>query len=77
MPGLATIGWLDLQTTGGISASSHTLPLHILVSYLVAELGCQVALIGIQPEQTFADAPLTPRVQAAAQDVVQALLESL
>jgi len=71
------IGWLDLQSTGGISASSHTLPLHILVSYLVAELGCQVALIGIQPEQTFADGPLTARVQAAAQEVVQALMESI
>ncbi|MGB8211950.1 MAG: hydrogenase 3 maturation endopeptidase HyCI [Anaerolineales bacterium] len=71
------IGWLDLPGTDGISASSHTLPLHILVSYLEAELGCRVALIGIQPEQTFADAPLTGRVQAAAQEVVQALLESL
>ena len=71
------IGWLDLQSTGGMSASSHTLPLHILVSYLVAELGCQVALIGIQPEQTFADGPLTARVQAAAQEVVQALMESI
>ena len=75
--GPGTIGWLDLRSVGGISASSHTLPLHILVSYLVAELGCEVALIGIQPEQTFADLPLTPSVQAAAQTVVQALLESL
>ena len=75
--GPGTIGWLDLQSTGGISASSHTLPLHILVSYLVAELGCQVALIGIQPQQTFADAPLTPTVEAAAQAVVKVLLESL
>jgi hydrogenase 3 maturation protease len=72
-----TIDWLDLQATGGMSASSHTLPLHILVSYLVAELGCQVALIGIQPEQTFADAPLTPQVQAAAQSVVQEVLDCL
>ena len=70
-----TVRWLDLQETNGISASSHTLPLHILVSYLQAELGCQVALIGIQPEQTFADAPLSASVQRAAQDVVQRLLE--
>jgi hydrogenase 3 maturation protease len=75
--GPGTIEWLDLQSTGGISASSHMLPLHILVSYLVAELGCQVALIGIQPEQTFADAPLTPRVQAAAQAIAETLLECL
>ena len=72
-----TIGWLDMQETGGISASSHTLPLHILVRFLVAELGCQVALIGIQPLQTFADAPLTLPVQMAAQEVVKALLENL
>jgi len=75
--GPGTIAWLDLQSTGGISASSHTLPLHILVSYLEAELACQVALIGIQPQQTFADEPLTPPVQAAAQAVVEALLECL
>ncbi len=75
--GPGTIGWLDLQSVDGISASSHTLPLHILVSYLLAELGCQVALIGIQPEQTFADAPLTPCVQAAAGMVVQELLDCL
>jgi hydrogenase 3 maturation protease len=72
-----TIGWLDLQSVGGMSASSHTLPLHILVTYLVAELGCQVALIGIQPAQTFADEPLTPPVQAAARTVLQALLEGM
>ena len=72
-----TIGWIDLQSVGGMSASSHTLPLHILVAYLVAELGCQVALIGIQPEQTFADAPLTPCVQAAAGMVLQELLDCI
>jgi len=72
-----TVGWLDLQAVGGISASSHTLPLHILVAYLVAELGCKVALIGIQPEQTFADVPLTTCVQRAAEAVVRVLLESL
>jgi len=72
-----TIKWLDWQSTGGISASSHTLPLHILVSYLIAELGCQMALIGIQPAQTYADGPLTARVQAAAEQVVQALREQI
>jgi len=49
------------------------LPLHILASYLTAELGCAMALIGIQPQQTFADAPLTPLVQAAAENIVGAI----
>jgi hypothetical protein len=32
-----------------------------------------MALIGIQPQQTFADAPLTPLVQAAAENIVGAI----
>lgn len=68
-----TVRWLSWQETEGMSASTHTLPLHILASYLTAELGCTIGLIGIQPGQTFADAPLTPPVQAAAEDVVAGL----
>ncbi len=36
-----------------------------------------MALIGIQPEQTFADAPLTPRVQAAAEEVTGMIADCL
>ncbi len=68
-----TVRWLNWQETEGISASTHTLPLHIFASFLIAELGCAMALLGVQPEQTYADAPLTPRVQAAAEDIVGAL----
>ena len=72
-----SVRWLNWQETEGVSASTHTLPLHILASYLTAELGCAMALIGIQPQQTFADAPLTPPVQAAAENVVGALADCL
>ncbi len=68
-----TIRWLNWQDTEGLSASTHTLPLHILASYLTAELGCTIGLIGIQPGPTFADAPLTPPVQSAAEHVVEFL----
>lgn len=68
-----TVSWLNWQETEGMSASTHTLPLHILASYLTAELGCTIGLIGIQPGQTFADAPLTPLVQTAADQVVAGL----
>ena len=46
-----TVRWLPWQETTGLSASTHTLPLHILAQYLTAELGCEVALLGIQPAQ--------------------------
>jgi hydrogenase 3 maturation protease len=71
------VRWLDPGQTEGFSASTHTLPLHILISYLTLELGCSIGMLGIQPEQTFADAPLTPRVQAAAEQVVAGIVDRL
>ena len=72
-----TVRWLDPHQAEGFSASTHTLPLNILLTYLNFELGCAVSLIGIQPDQTFADAPLTPRVQAAAEQVAAGVLSCI
>ena len=36
-----------------------------------------MGLIGIQPGQTFADAPLTPPVESAAKEVVGALADCM
>jgi len=72
-----TIRWLNLQELDGLSASTHTLPLDLLITYLNAELGCGVELIGIQPEQTFADMPLTPSVQKAAEEILGVLVDCL
>jgi hydrogenase 3 maturation protease len=70
-------GWLSCQDTTGFSASTHTLPLHILASYLTAELNCEVALLGIQPAQTRIGAPLSPEVQQAAEDISSSITEIL
>jgi hydrogenase 3 maturation protease len=72
-----TIGWLDWRDTTGISAVTHGLPLHVSAEYLVTELGCEVALIGIQPRSNAFDAPLSPEVQRAVDEVVQALQATL
>ena len=71
------IGWLNWRDSTGFSASTHTLPLHILSGYLAAELGCEVDLIGIQPESDGIGEPLSPKVRQAALDVVQGILEVL
>jgi hydrogenase 3 maturation protease len=71
------IGWLSWQDTTGFSASTHTLPLHLLASYLTAELNCEVALLGIQPAQTQVGAPLSPKVQEAAEAIAKSITEIL
>ena len=74
-PTAGAIGWLNWQDTSGFSASTHTLPLHLLATYLTAELGCEVALIGIQPAQLTIDAALTPEVQQAAEEICKVFME--
>jgi len=37
---------------GGVSFSTHMLPLTVMLDYLQAELGCEVLFIGIQPAST-------------------------
>ena len=37
---------------GGVSFSTHILPLTVMLDYLQAELGCEVLFIGIQPAST-------------------------
>ena len=66
-------GWLSWQDTTGFSASTHTLPLHLLASYLTAELNCEVVLLGIQPGQTRVGAPLSPVVQEAAEGIAKSI----
>lgn len=56
------IAWLSWEQIDGLSGSTHTLPPTVLAKYLLAELGCSVALIGIQPGTTDFDAPMTPAV---------------
>jgi hydrogenase 3 maturation protease len=68
-----TVRWLAWQDTAGLSASTHTLPLHVLASYLTADLGCDVALIGIQPAENAIDTSLSPVVQQAIDEVARAL----
>lgn len=46
-PGSARL--LEMGEINGVSAVTHGLPLSVLAGYLHHELGCQVALLGIQP----------------------------
>ena len=70
-------GWLSWKDTTGFSASTHTLPLHLLAAYLTEELNCEVALLGIQPAQTRVGAALSPEVQEAAEDIAKSISEIL
>jgi len=65
--------WVDWRDADGLSASTHTLPPSVFAEYLVAELGCRVGLIGIQPGALELNAPLSPAVDRACTQLADAL----
>jgi hydrogenase 3 maturation protease len=67
------VRWLAASVAGGMSASTHTLPLHMLAAYLEAELGCEVALLGIQPADISFGGPISPPVREAVEALAGAL----
>jgi hydrogenase 3 maturation protease len=67
------VGWVDWRRAGGISASTHTLPLTCFAQYLVDEVGCEVVLLGIQPAHRAFGEPLSPAVRQAVDRLADGL----
>jgi hydrogenase 3 maturation protease len=60
-----TTAWLDWRDADGMSASTHTLPPSVLAGFLSSDIGCRVALIGVQPATLEMGASLSPEVETA------------
>jgi hydrogenase 3 maturation protease len=69
------IQWFPCDMTSGFSASTHTLPLHLISSYLRMELVCEVALLGIQPRQ-LNFGPMSLTVEARVREMAEVLEET-
>jgi hydrogenase 3 maturation protease len=66
---VGSIDWVDWEHTDGFSASTHTLPPHVLGKFLLQELKTRIAVIGIQVQQVEFDTPMCKEVQAAGEEV--------
>ena len=69
--------WLDFDTIEGSAGFTHAPDPSMLGGYLQGELGCRVALIGIQPGSLEFDRPATPAVTASARRVVEGIVKIL
>jgi hydrogenase 3 maturation protease len=77
-----TVQLFQWQAAGGLSASTHTLPLSVLAQYLIntfKESGteCQVALLGIQPAVLEPYSPVSIPVRQAIQVAARELADIL
>lgn len=68
-PGTAVV--IDRHEIGGVSFSTHMLPLKILTDYLVTTTGCEVLVVGIQPKLLEFAYPISDEVKKAAQQIVK------
>ncbi len=68
---------IEPEEIGGITLSTHTLPLSIFCGYLSQETGAKVALLVIQPEETEFGEGLTEKLKNTAEKVVNLLSEIL
>ena len=72
-----TLQWIPLDSIDGMSASSHSLPLSMLARYLTLEIGCEVGVLGIQPQQNEIGTELSSPVRTAVDEILVGISEML
>jgi hydrogenase 3 maturation protease len=68
---------IGIHEIDGLSASTHSLPLSMLAKYLILELGCEVKILGIQPQSIEIGDSVSQDVLLAVGEITAGLLESL
>lgn len=72
-----TVHWIPMEDLDGMSASTHSMPLSMLASYLTLELHCTVSLLGIQPQSNDFGEIVSDPVLEAIDDIVTEIDESM
>jgi len=71
-----TPGHVELVTKnriGGISISTHSMPLSFLMMYLEQETGGESILVGIQPKSLQFGEGLTPEIQEVSDNIISSI----
>jgi len=74
------VAWLDPAAIAGASFSTHSFPISVFLGYLQEALGCEVAVLGIQPQQVEFGSGLSQPVRKAVNQVarqITSLLEEI
>ena len=71
------IQWIREESIDGMSASTHSLPLSMLAHYLRMDLGCSVALLGIQINSNEIGENVSREVLQAVNEIVDELDKSI
>ncbi|HZK70211.1 MAG TPA: hydrogenase 3 maturation endopeptidase HyCI [Clostridia bacterium] len=68
-----SVAFIEPDAIGGVSFSTHILPLKIIIEYLIMETGCHMTVIGIQPLNIEYGGEVTLAVLEAVEDTVEVI----
>jgi hydrogenase 3 maturation protease len=68
---------LEPEQIGGVSFSTHQMPLSVLLDYLKTSFEFKAVVLTIQPMQMDYDRPVTPAVRSAARRLAAALANAM
>ena len=72
-----TIQFIDSENVGGISFSTHMLPLKLMVDYLLSDNHIEVMIIGIQPEVLEFGQPVSAKIKKTINSLANALSKEI
>jgi hydrogenase 3 maturation protease len=64
-----TICWIEPDQIDGVYGSTHAFPMGGFCHYLISELGCRVAIVGIQPKHLDFDSPVSDEVLRSISEI--------
>jgi hydrogenase 3 maturation protease len=64
-----SLRWIEWPDVDGLSAATHRMPPATLAAFIIRDLGCRVALLGVQVADIGFGRPLTPEVRAAVNEM--------
>lgn len=72
-----TAGLFPLEYIGGLSSSTHSLPLSVVFDYLRRSCDCEILVVGIRPKSLEFDAPPTREALRASRRVAGGLARAI
>jgi hydrogenase 3 maturation protease len=72
-----TITLMDPDSIGGTTFCTHSLPLKVMIDYLLDSFECHVTIVGIQPKSLAVGAPVSQEVLDAVESLSGILCDSL
>jgi len=70
-----TIAVINPEDVGGISFSTHMLPIKMIVDYLLQSMKCEITIIGIQPKSLKFNGCVSTEVKKSVKQVIAAIWE--